>query len=159
MVFTIFWGEILDEQPYYVTIRVRSLPCVLPIRHRVVQSVWLKLCMIASHGTLSGGFSRLKLKTDEEVKEFPVPGSWRRRLQIIGTSMGIIGGSKLQPTKMSWATRSVVSQINGYEAEHLDDKQHESSRVHTGSVLFPSPICRFEQLHHNEVESEHESIT
>lgn len=122
MVFTIFWGEMLDEQPYYVTIRVRSLPCVLPIRHRVVQSVWLKLCMIASHGTLSGGFSRLKLKTDEEVKEFPVPGSWRRRLQIIGTSMGIIRGSKLQPTKMSWATRRVVSQINGYEAEHLDDK-------------------------------------
>lgn len=46
---------------------------VLSMRHRTVSSVWRLLRMIASHGTLSGRVSKLKLNTDEGVKEFPIP--------------------------------------------------------------------------------------
>lgn len=63
----------LKEQPYYDGIGVRSIPCVLSIRHRIVKSVWLKLCKISSRGTLFGRVAKLELKTDEEVKEFPIP--------------------------------------------------------------------------------------
>ncbi len=73
MVFTICDGEILEEVISDDATKVRCLPCVFSIRHRIVRSVWLKLRLIASQGTLLGKVSKLKLRTDEEVNEFPIP--------------------------------------------------------------------------------------
>lgn len=73
MVFTICRSESLTGQIDEDAMEARSLPCVLSMRHRIVQSVWLKLRMIASHGLLLGRVSKLKLNTDEDVKEIQVP--------------------------------------------------------------------------------------
>lgn len=63
----------LKHQLYEDTTEARSLSCVLSMKHRIVQSVWLNLRMIASRGTLLGKVSKLKLKTIEGMKEFQLP--------------------------------------------------------------------------------------
>ena len=73
MVFTICRGEVPKEQPYEEGTEVGSPSCVLSVRHRIALSVWLKLRMIASRGTLLGKVSKLKLKTMEDTREFHVP--------------------------------------------------------------------------------------
>ena len=73
IVFTICDGEVLEEQLSDDSMKVKCRPCVFSISHRIVQSVWLKLRLITSRGTLFGRVSKLKLNTDKEVKVFPVP--------------------------------------------------------------------------------------
>ncbi|KAL9130251.1 MAG: hypothetical protein Q9175_007068 [Cornicularia normoerica] len=72
MIFTICRRGVLEGQPHDER-DARGLYSVLSISNRISQSVWLKLRMIASCGTLLGRVSKLKLNTGEDVKEFPVP--------------------------------------------------------------------------------------
>lgn len=73
MTFTIYVSSMKKEQLQKDVFDVQSQHVITSVRRRIVHSVWLKLRMIASRGALSGRVSRLKLITDEDVKEFLVP--------------------------------------------------------------------------------------
>ncbi|CAD6588407.1 MAG: hypothetical protein ASARMPREDX12_003406 [Alectoria sarmentosa] len=73
MVFTVWRDEMPGGKFHEDAMEARSLPSVLSMRRRIVQSVWMKMRMIASRGIFLGRVSKLKLNTGKDVKEFRIP--------------------------------------------------------------------------------------
>lgn len=74
MVLIIGNGRVLDKELRKDAVEPGSPLAVLSMRHRIVSSTWRMLRMIVNSGTLFGRVSKVKLNTDEGVKEISVPG-------------------------------------------------------------------------------------